>query len=54
MSLKGLRHRLCALKTLAKLFKGVISNPFQSSPFSAILVPICFRNKPLVFFFISV
>ena len=32
-----LRHRSCILKILAKLFKIVISNPFQSSPASVIL-----------------
>ena len=48
--LKELRHRSCILKKLAKLFKIVISNPFQSSPSSAILVPYCFRITPLVFF----
>ena len=52
-TLKELRHRSCILKKLAKLFKIVISNPFQSSPSSAILVPFCFRITPLVFFFLS-
>ena len=51
--LKELCHRSCILKKIAKLFKIVISNPFQSSPFSAILVPVCFRIPPLVFSFIS-
>ena len=41
------------LKKLAKLFKIVISNPFQSSPSSAIPVPFCFKITPLVFFFLS-
>ena len=45
--LKELRHRWCILK---KIF---ISNPFQSSPPSAILVPFCSRITPLVFFFLS-
>ena len=53
VSLKELSHRSCILKRLAKLFKNVISNPFQSSPPSAILVPFCFRITPSVFFFIS-
>ena len=53
-SLKELRHRSCFLKKLAiPFFKIVISNPFQSSPFSAILVPFCFRINPLVFSFLS-
>ena len=51
--LKELRHRSCILKKLAKLFKIVISNPFQSSPSSAILVPFRFRITTLVFSFIS-
>jgi len=51
--LKELRHRSCFLKKIAKLFKIVISNPFQSSPSSAILVPFGFRINPLVFFFLS-
>ena len=34
--LKELRHRLCILKKMTKLFKSVISKPFQSSPSSAI------------------
>ena len=38
-------------KKLSKLFKIVISNPRQSSPSSAILIPFCFRIFPLVFFF---
>ena len=52
-SLKELRHRSCILKKLAELFKIVISNLFQSSPSSAILVPFCFRTTPLVFPFVS-
>ena len=52
-ALKELRHRSCILKKLAKLFKIVISNPFQSSPSSAILVPFFFRIDPLAFFFLS-
>ena len=51
--LKDLRHRSCILKKLAKLLKIVISNQFQSSPSSAILVPFFFRITPLVFFFLS-
>jgi len=51
--LKELRHRSCILKKIVKLFKIVISNPFQSSPSSAILVPFCFRINHLVFFFLS-
>ena len=47
--LKELRRRSCFLKTLAKLFKIVISNPFQSSPSSAILVPFCSRITPFFF-----
>ena len=31
------------------LFKIVISEPFQSCPSSAILVPFCFRINPLMF-----
>ena len=46
------RHRSGILKKIAKLFKIEISNPFQSSPSSAILVPFCFRINPLVFFFL--
>ena len=38
---------------MAKLFEIVVSNPFQSSPSSAILVPFCSRITPLVFFFLS-
>ena len=38
---------------MAKLFKIDVSNPFQSSPSSAILVPFCFRINTLVFFFLS-
>ena len=52
-ALKELRHRSCILKKMAKLFKIVISNPFQSSPSSAILVPFCSRITPLVFFLLS-
>ena len=37
-TLKELRHRWGILKKLAKLFKIVIFNPFQSSPSSAIFV----------------
>ena len=51
--LKELRHRSCILKKIAKLFKIVISNPFQSSPFSAILVPFCSRFTHVVSFFLS-
>ena len=51
--LKELHHRLCILKKLATRFKIVISNPFQSSPSSAILLPFCLRITPLVFTFIS-
>ena len=41
--LKELGHRSCILKKKeGKLFKMVISNPFQSLPSSAILVPFCF------------
>ena len=48
---KELRHRSFILKKkIAKLFKIIISNPFQSSPSSAILVPFCFRIAPLVLF----
>ena len=50
--LKELRHRSCFLKKLAKLFKIIIFNPFQSSPSSAILVLFCFRIIPLDFFFL--
>ena len=50
---EALRHRSCILKKLAKLFKIIISNPFQPSPSSAILAPFCFRINPLVFFFFS-
>ena len=39
----------CILKKLAKVFKIVISNPFQSSPSSAILAPFCSGITPLVF-----
>ena len=54
VALKELRHHSCILKKLAKLFKIVISNPFQSSPSSSIqVVPFCFRINPLVFFFFS-
>ena len=49
--LKELCHCSCILKKLAKLFKIVISNPFQSSSSSATLVPFCSRITPLVFFF---
>ena len=51
--LKELRHRSCILKKLPKLFKIVISNPIQSSPSSAILVPFLFIITTLVFFFLS-
>ena len=44
--LKELHHRSW------KFSKIVISNPFQSSPSSAILVPFCCRINPLVFFFL--
>ena len=53
-SLMELHHRSCILKKqMAKLFKIVVFNPFQSSPRSAILVPFCLRITPLVFFFLS-
>ena len=52
-NLKELNHRSGILKKMAKLFKIVISNPFQSSPSLAILVSFCFRIIPLVFFFLS-
>ena len=48
--LKEVRHRSCILKKLAKLCKIVISNPFQSSPSSAILVPFLLYNHPFGFF----
>ena len=48
-----LYHHSCILKKMAKLFKTVISNPFQSSPSFAILAPFCSRITPLVFFFLS-
>ena len=51
--LKELRHHSRILKKLAKLFKIIISNLFQSSPSSAILVPFCSRITPLLFFFLS-
>ena len=39
---------------MAKLFKILISKPFQSSPFSAILVPFCSTITPkLVLLFLS-
>ena len=47
--LKELSHRSLFFKKLAKLFKIFLSNPFQSSPSSAILVPFSFRINPLVF-----
>ena len=50
---KEVRHCSCILKKMAKLFKIVITYPFQSSPYSAILVPFCSRIAPLVFFFLS-
>ena len=52
--LKERHHRLCILNKMAKLFKVVISNPFdfQSSPSSAIAVPFCPRITLLVFFFL--
>ena len=53
LSLKELRYRSCILKKLAKLFKIVISNPFQSSPSSVILFPFCHRITPLVFSFLA-
>ena len=38
---------------VVRVFQIVISNPFQSSSFSAILVPLCCRINPLGFFFLS-
>ena len=52
VALKELRHCSCILKKLAKFFK-IISNPFQSSPSLAILVPFYSRITPLVFFFLG-
>ena len=51
--LKELRHGSYILKTLAKLFKIIISNLFQSLPSSALLVPFCCRITSLVIFFLS-
>ena len=48
-----LAKHVVSTEDMAKLFKIVISNPFQSSPSSAILVPFCSRITPLVFFFLS-
>ena len=54
LNLKERRHRSSILKQLAKLFKIVISNQFQSSPTSAIFVTFCLRINPLVFFCLSI
>ena len=51
-SLRSLSHCSRILKTLPKLFKIIIFNPFQSSPSSAILVPFCSRITPLMFSFL--
>ena len=51
--IKGATSRSCIVKKVAKLFKILISNLFQSSSSSAILVPFCSRITPLVFFFLS-
>ena len=51
--LKGLLHRSYTLKKMPKLFKIIISNPFQSLPPPAILVSFCSRINPLLFFFLS-
>ena len=46
---KGARSRL---KSLAKLFKFVVCNPYQSSPSLTILVPLWFIIISLMFFFL--
>ena len=48
--LKELRQRPCLLKCI---FKNLYSNPFQSSPSLATLVPFWLRIPLLVFFFLS-
>ena len=50
---KELRDRSRIFKKLAKLFKIIISNPFKSSPFLAILVPFSSTITPLLFFLLS-
>ena len=42
LKLKGATSSLVYSKKLAKLFKIIISNPCQSSPVPASLVPLCF------------
>ena len=51
--IKGATSSFMYFEKNAKLFKIVISNPFQSSPSSTILVLFCFRIIPLVFLFLS-
>ena len=53
LELKGAMSSFMYFEKMAKLFKNVISNPFQSPPTSAIDVSFCFRITPLVFFFLS-
>ena len=50
--IKGAQSRLNGLKSLAKLFKFVVSNPCQSSPSLTILVPLWFIIISLVFFYL--
>ena len=50
---KGAQSRLNGLKSLAKLFKFVVCNPCQSSPFLTILVPLWFIIVSLMFFYLS-
>ena len=51
--LKGAQSRLNGLKNLAKLFKFVVCNPCQFSPFLTILVPLWFIIISLVFSHLS-
>ena len=49
---KGAQSRLNGLKSLAKLFKFVVCNPWQSSPSLTILVPLWFIIISLMFFYL--
>ena len=49
---KGAQSRLHGLKSLAKLFKFVVWNPFAISPSLTILVPLWFIIISLMFFYL--
>ena len=49
---KGAQSGLNGLKSLAKLFKFAVCNPYQSSPSLTILVSLWFLVISLMFFYL--